>query len=214
MSHQRDPAVHPVVPAGQREDLALTLEHLADRSCPRLPVRIPPPRSERSADADPVETGEHAVRMGDRAGLDGERDAVADRLREAGRRRQFVVVGRVRGMDRNGPREDRSARSQVVGNRRADEPVAGEMLMCVDETRQHDPVRTTDPFRRCVPLAQGGSGTDVDDAPVVDGDGTVADHAARRVHRDHPLALDEEVHGDRPRRVSAVHCRYGTTVRP
>ena len=126
--------------------------------------------------------------MGDGARLDGERDAVADRFGEAGGRRQLVVVGGVGGVDRDRPREDRGTGSEVVGDRRADEPVAGEMLVGVDEARQHDPVRTAEPFRRGVARPRSSARADVDDATVVDGDRPVADHAPGRIHRDHPAA--------------------------
>ena len=57
----------------------------------------------------------------------------------------------------------------------------------------HEASGAAEPCRRLPARCSSAAGADVDDAPAVHGHGAVADHRPRRVHRQHPLALDEQI---------------------
>ena len=176
VADERHPAVDAGVARVEVERVALAVEHVGHRTRPRAVGDVPAPRSERAADADAVERRQHPVGVGDGAGLDGERDAVGGGVDEGQRGRQLVVVGRVGGVDRHGPREDGVVRRDVVGDRRAHEAIAGEVLVGVDKARQHEVPGTADDGRARHRRGDLGPGTDGDDAVAADGDGPVGDH--------------------------------------
>ena len=177
----------------QFEHVALSIEDGGDVAGERQSGAVRAPAAERSADADPVVGGEDAVGMTNGAGLDRERDAPGGRVDEGEGRRELVVVGRVGGVQGDRPVEDRLVRRDGIRDRRTGEPVAGEVLVGVDETRHHEASGAAQPRRRLPASLQLGGRCDVDDSPAVHGHGTVADHRPRRVHRQHPLALDQQI---------------------
>ena len=152
--------------------------------------------------------------MADRPRLDRERDAVGGGVDEPERRRQLLVVGGVGGVQRHRPVEDRLVRRDRVGDRRTGQPVAGEVLVGVDETGQDEPIGTAEPVagrqRRC----SSAAGPTSTIRPSSHGHGTVADHRARR---DPSSAPTRPPPADRrplaaPRSPRAS--RYGRTNRP
>ena len=209
VADQRHPAANARVPGRQLDHGSLAIEHVAHRPGPGQARRVRSPGAERAADADPVVGGEDPLGMTDGARLDGERDAVADRIDERARGRQLVVVRPVGLVQRHRPREDRLTGLDRIRDRRPRQPVAGEVLVGVDQARDHDRPRTADPLARRPTGVHRGVRADVDDPAVTDRHGPVADHRAGRVHRDDPVAGDEQVDGFRRR-----HGRYGRTNRP
>ena len=177
----------------------LPIDDLVDRSGPQTAVvgagrfDVPTPRAEGAPDTNSVVRGKHPLGCQHRAGFDRKRDAVGDCLDQRERGRQLLVVRCVSGVNGNGPLGDRSARGQVVGNRRTDQAVAGEVLMSVDQAGHDDAVRSTEDHVRFEPDVRRFPGVDGDDAAIAHGDGAVGDDAAIRVHRDDGVAADQDV---------------------
>ena len=172
----------------------LAVEHLVDRPGERGVGDVPAPRSERAADADRVVGGEHPVGVGDGAGLDGERDPVGHRLDEAERGRELVVVAGVGGVDRHRPLEDGVPGVDVVGDRRAHQSVAGEVLVGVDQARHDEVAGAAEPLGVRRPRRQLGGRSDGDDAVAVDEHAAVGDHPAVGIHREDDVP-EHEQHG-------------------
>ena len=76
VADERHPAAHGAVAGGERQHVTLTVEHVGDVAGQGQAGGVRPPAAERAADADAVVGGEHTLGVADRAGLDGERDAV------------------------------------------------------------------------------------------------------------------------------------------
>ena len=119
-------------------------QHVAGRRGERSLADVPPPPADRASRADRGERGGDPVGMLDRPGLDRGRDAVADRLDQRQRGAQLVVVGGVGGVHRHGPPEDALVAPDVVGDARAHEPVAGQVLVGVDVAGRRERVRTAE----------------------------------------------------------------------
>ena len=86
--------------------------------------------------------------MADRSGLDRERDAVRGCVDQTERRRELLVVGRMGGVQRDGPAEDRFGRRDPVGDRRTGKTVTGEVLVGIDEAGHDEPSGTAEPGGR------------------------------------------------------------------
>ena len=183
--------------SGQSLDLALAIEHLVDRACPRFAVDVPAPRPERAADTDVVESGEHPVGVCHGAGLDREGDPVADRFDQREGGRQLVVVGGVGGMRRDRPLEHRPTRFQVVGDHRANQPVAGQVLVGVDEAGDRHEAGAAEDRRVRVCRHELRSGPDRNDAVSLDRNRRLAQRWRPRVHREHGVGRDDQVGVDR-----------------
>ena len=158
----------------------LALQHLGGGRGERTVLDVPTPRPDRAPHADRGHAGRDPCRMGHRAGLDRRRDAVGDRLDAGEGGGELVVVAGVRGVHGHGPGEDRLAGGQVVGDRRADQAVAGQVLVGVDEARRDDRAR-----RRRAWARRDGDGrppprsTTPTDRPVGHEDGGVDQDRAR-----------------------------------
>ena len=155
---------------------------------------VPAPRPERAADPDGVVGREHPVGVGDGAGLDRERDPVGHRLDQAERGRELVVVAGVGGMDRHRPLEDGVPGVDVVGDRRAHQAIAGEVLVGVDQARHHEVAGPAEPLGIRRLRRQLGGRADGDDAVAVDEHAAVGDHPAVGVHREDDVP-EHEQHG-------------------
>ena len=108
---------------------------------------------------------------------------------------------------------------QVVGDRRADQAVAGEVLVGVDEARRDDRARAAEGGHAGVAAGRLGPVDHAEDRPVRHEDGGVDEDRPRRVHREHVVAGHDEVRGLGGRQVGrgcgAAPCgSNGQTVRP
>ena len=166
------------------EHLALPADDFVDRAGEGPVLDVPSPGSQRDASADAACAFGDLGRVCDGAGLDRSRDPVADRLDERQGRGQEVVLGSVLGVYRHNPREDGLAWRQVVGDRRLDEPVAGEVLVGVDIPGQHEVVLGADDIGVRMAGDDLAPGPHVDDRVAADGHRAVADHGAAGIHRD------------------------------
>ena len=147
VADQRDRSSHQSI-AGERIDhRALTIEDLVGGSRVRTGLDIPSPRADRAPHADGPHGGGDAHGMGDRARFDDRRHAVRHLLETGENRGQLVVVGGMGGMDGHRPAEDRLTRAQIIGDRAAYEPVAGEVLVGVHEPRCDDRGGVAEHFR-------------------------------------------------------------------
>jgi hypothetical protein len=102
------------------------------------------------------------------------------------------VCGGVHG---HGPGEDRLAGGEVVGDRRADQAIAGQVLVGVDEARGDDRARPAEGRHAEVAPGRLCAVDHPEDRPVGHEDGGVDEDRARPVHREHVVAGHDEVGG-------------------
>ena len=180
VTDERHPAVDPGWPAARSSTNALAVEHLVDRPGERRPSATSQPH-EPSVPPTPTRRSAASTRSGWATVPASTVNVIplVTASTSAERRRQLVVVAGVGGVDRHRPLEDRVPGIDVVGDRRAHQPVAGEVLVGVDRARasRGGPARRA----RSASGARGGQlggRSDGDDAVAVDEHAAVGDHPA------------------------------------
>ena len=151
-------------PAGKRSTTARWRSSTSSHGAVNGPISMSQPHVPIVPRTPAASTpGRHPVGMGDGAGLDHRRHAVAQRLDGTQRGRQLVVVAGVGAVQRHRPLEDRRARREQVGDATAHERIAGQVLVGVDHAGRDDTAASVVHDRIRMFGEQRGTAADGDD---------------------------------------------------